>query len=88
MEASMNTPSAQDVKDSLSGSQEALLSRFIGEAEVEMRTAKAHASLGESIADEHNEPVWVFPYLHTQVVDVTNLERLACRAKRVRGGVE
>jgi anion-transporting ArsA/GET3 family ATPase len=88
MEASMNTPSAQDVKDSLSGSQVALLSRFIGEAEVEMRTAKAHASLGESIADEHNEPVWVFPYLHTQVVDVTNLERLACRAKRVRGGVE
>jgi hypothetical protein len=88
MEAAMNTPSAGDVEGSLSGPQAALLSRFIGEAGVEMRTAKAHASLGESIADEHDEPVWVFPYLHTQVVDVTNLERLARRAKRVEGGAK
>ncbi len=86
MESLLNTPCLNDVKSSLTESEHTLLNRFIGEAELEMKTAKEHAKLGQSIADDHDEPVWVFPYLHTQVVDVSNLERLAKQAVRVEEG--
>ena len=42
-----------------------------------MKTAQAHADLGNAIARDHDEPVWIFPYLHAQVVDVPNLEMLS-----------
>ena len=86
MESLLNTPSVGDVNDSLTQMEQALLNRFIGEAELEMKTAQEHAKLGESIADDNDEPVWVFPYLHTQVVDVSNLERLAKRAVCIEKG--
>ena len=80
MEANLNRPDLNDVEDEMTPAKQALFNRFVGEAALELETAKEHAGLGRSIADSNAEPVWVFPFVQTQAIDVSNLEALARRA--------
>ena len=77
MEANLNRPDLNDVEDEMTPAKQALFNRFVGEAALELETAKEHAGLGRSIADSNAEPVWVFPFVQTQAIDVSNLEALS-----------
>ncbi|MGB0646413.1 MAG: ArsA family ATPase [Bradymonadia bacterium] len=80
MEADLNRPDISDVEGELTPAHRSLFNRFVGEAELELETAKEHAALGRSIAQSNAEPVWVFPFVQTQAIDVAHLEALARRA--------
>ena len=73
----LNIPSESDVSTSLNEVEKELLMRFREEAVIEMETASRHAALGKAIATKNREPVWVFPNMHSHVVDVESLEALS-----------
>ena len=77
VDALLNIPSESDVSSTLSDEQRALLARFREEASIEMETASKHAALGRAIAKRNRESVWIFPNMHSQVVDVESLEMLS-----------
>lgn len=77
VDAALNIPESADVSVPMSNDLRDLLARFRSEALIEMEVASRHAKLGRRIASNNREPVWVFPNMHTQVVDVESLETLA-----------
>jgi hypothetical protein len=76
-------PDASSVEGLLDDAQRNLIERFRRETMLEMEKATRHADLGREMSISHQDPVWIFPYLHSPVVDVESLEILAGRAQFV-----